>query len=127
MRLLLDTSVLIAADAIPEDAEVAVASVTFAELAYGVRAAADPVQQALRHARLARLSEELGPGLPFDDAAATAYGLLAGLVLAAGRNPRTRALDLMIAATAYANQAAMLTRNPDDFKGLEPLVPIHSP
>lgn len=29
----------------------------------------------------------------------------------------------MIAATAYANDAAVLTRNPADFIGLEPLVP----
>ncbi len=127
MRLLLDTSVLIAADALPADAEVAVASVSFAELAYGVRATADPVQQAIRHARLTRLTAELGPGLPFDDAAAAAYGTLTGLVLATGRNPRTRALDLMIAATAYANDAAVLTRNPADFAGLDPLVPIHVP
>lgn len=72
MRLMLDTSVLIAADAPPADAEVAVASVTFAELSYGARAAVDPVQQAIRQARLTRLTRELGPGLPFDDTAAAA-------------------------------------------------------
>lgn len=127
MRLLLDTSVLIAADAPPADVDVAVASVSFAELAYGVRVTADPVQQAVRQARLERLTARLGPGLPFDDEAATAYGLLAGLVHAAGRNPRARALDLMIAATAYVNDAGVLTRNPADFAGLEPLVPIRTP
>ena len=127
MRLVLDTSVLIAGDEPPADAEIAVASVSFAELALGVRATADMVQQAIREARLVRLVRELGPGLPFDDDAAAAYGLLAGLVLAAGRNPRARAMDLMIAATAYANGAAVLTRNPNDFAGLEPLVPILTP
>ncbi|MFD1722356.1 PIN domain-containing protein [Amnibacterium endophyticum] len=127
MRLVLDTSVLIAADPPPADAEVAVASVVYAELAFGVRAAVDPVQQALRQARLDRLTSRLGPGLPFDDAAATAYGLLAGLVQASGRNPRARALDLMIAATAYANDAGVLTRNAADFTGLEPLVTICTP
>ena len=71
MRLVLDTGVLIAADALPADAEVAVASVTFAELAYGVRAATDALVQALR------------------------------------RDPRARALDLMIAATASANDAGV--------------------
>lgn len=76
---------------------------------------------------MARLSRELGPGLPFDDDAAAAYGLIAGLVLAAGRGPRTRAMDLMIAATAYANGAAVLTRNPADFAGLEPLVSTRTP
>ena len=127
MRLVLDTSVLIASDEPPVDADVAVASVSFAELAYGVRATADRVQQAIREARLTRLTRELGPGLPFDDDSAAAYGLLAGLVLAAGRKPRARATDLMIAATAYVNGAAVLTRNPDDFGGLEPLVPILTP
>ncbi|MDP9117198.1 MAG: VapC toxin family PIN domain ribonuclease [Actinomycetota bacterium] len=127
MRLLLDTSVLITGDPIPADVEVAVASVSFAELAYGVRAGADLVQQAIRQARLDRLLAELGPGLPFDDAAAAAFGHLAGLVLATGRNPRSRALDLMIAATAYANDAGVLTRNSTDFAGLEPLVPITTP
>ena len=127
MRLVLDTSVLIAGDEPPADADVAVASVSFAELAFGVRATADTVQQAIREARLVRLTRELGPGLPFDDDSAAAYGLLAGLVLAAGRRPRARAMDLMIAATAYANGAAVFTRNPNDFAGLEPLVPIMTP
>lgn len=127
VRLVLDTSVLIAGDEPPADADVAVASVSFAELAFGVRATADPVQQAIRGARLARLTRELGPGLPFDDDAAAAYGLLVGLALAPGRRPRTRAMDLMIAATAYANGAVVLTRNPADFAGLEPLVSTRTP
>ena len=127
MRLVLDTSVLIAGDEPPADADVAVASVSFAELAFGVRATADTVQQAIREARLTRLTRELGPGLPFDDDSAAAYGLLAGLVLAAGRKPRARAMDLLIAASAYANGAAVFTRNPDDFAGLKPLVPILTP
>lgn len=127
MRLVLDTSVLIAGDEPPADADVAVASVSFAELAFGVRATADTVQQAIREARLIRLTRELGPGLPFDDDSAAAYALLAGLVLAPGRQPRARAMDLMIAATAYANGAAVLTRNPNHFAGLEPLVPIMTP
>lgn len=127
MRLVLDTSVLIAGDEPPADVAVAVASVSFAELAFGARATADTVQQAIREARLIRLTRELGPGLPFDDDSAAAYGLLARLVLAAGRNPRARAIDLLIAATASANGAAVLTRNPDDFAGLEPLVAILTP
>lgn len=127
MRLVLDTGILIGADALPSDAEVAVASVTFAELAYGVRAARNAVEQALRQERLERLREQLGPGLVFDDRAAAAFGTMCGLVLAIGRNPRPRALDLMIAATAYANEAGVYTRNPGDFAGVEPLVPILPP
>ncbi len=56
-----------------------------------------------------------------------AFGTLCGLVLAVGRNPRARALDLMIAATAYANEAGVYTRNPGDFAGVEPLVAVLTP
>lgn len=127
MRLLLDTSVLIAGDRVPEGADVSVASVSFAELAFGVHVARDSAQQAIRQARLERLRSELGPGLPFDDAAANAFGALTRLVAASGRNPRARALDLMIAATAYVHDAGVFTRNGDDLLGVEPLVSVLAP
>ncbi len=126
MRLLLDTGVLIARDPIPDGSTAAVASISFAELAFGVLAARDPRERALRQAWFDRLRSELGPGLPFDDDAANAFGALTGLVAATGRNPRSRALDLMIAATAFVHDAGVLTRNPDDFAGVESLVPVCS-
>lgn len=125
MRVLLDTSVLISPGAVPGGASVSVASVSFAELAFGVRATADLRQQALREARLDRLRAELGPGVPFDDAAAKAFGTLTALVGAAGRSkPRSRSLDLMIAATALVHDAGVVTRNLDDFADLQSLVPV---
>ena len=127
MRLLLDTSVLIAGDRVPDGVEAAVASVSFAELAFGVRVARDPAQQVLRQARLDRLQSRLGPGLPFDDGAADAFGALTALVAASGRNPRSRALDLMIAATAFVHDAGVLTRNGADLAGIEALVPVVAP
>ncbi len=127
MRLVLDTSAVIAEDVPPLRAEAAVAAVTYAELAYGLRAARNPIEEAVRRARMERTRQRLGPGLPFDDDAADAFGLLAGLMLAAGKNPRTRSLDLMIAATAYVTGAGVYTRNPSDFNPLEPLVAIMSP
>lgn len=42
----------------------------------------------------------------------------------AGRNPRPRTGDLMIAATASHLRARVLTRNPDEFKGLEGMVDV---
>jgi predicted nucleic acid-binding protein len=51
--------------------------------------------------------------------AARIYGNLSALVIAAGRNPRPRRLDLMIAATAVVHQLPLFTRNSDDFKSLE--------
>lgn len=127
MRLVIDTSAVIAEDVPPLDAEGAVASVTYAELAYGLRTAKNPVEEALRRARLERTRQRLGPGLPFGDEAADAFGLLAGLMLAAGLNPRARSLDLMIAATAYTAGAGVFTRNPVDFAPLQALVPVLSP
>ncbi len=33
-------------------------------------------------------------------------------------------MDLLIAATAHAHDAALYTRNPDDFAGLEDLIDV---
>lgn len=46
--------------------------------------------------------------------------------MAAGRQPRARALDLLIAATALAHGARLYTRNPGDLAGLDGLVEIVS-
>ena len=43
---------------------------------------------------------------------------------AAGREPRKRASDLMIAATAASNQLPLYTANLDDFKGAESFVEV---
>jgi predicted nucleic acid-binding protein len=42
----------------------------------------------------------------------------------AGREPRKRASDLMIAATAASNQLPLYTANPDDFTGGEGFVEV---
>jgi predicted nucleic acid-binding protein len=124
VRALLDTSLLVAEDLSHPGYEVAVASLSWAELGYGVRNATDPVERARREARISRLRTALGAGLPFDDAAADAYETVCGLVLANGREVRGRAIDLMIAATAAVHGAAVITRSPDDFAGLEGLIPV---
>lgn len=124
MRAVLDTSLLVAEELSHPGYEVAVASLSWAELGYGVRKATDPVERARREARISRLRAALGTGLPFDDAAADAYETVCGLVLAGGREVRGRAIDLMIAATAAAHGAAVITRNPDDFAGLDGLIPV---
>ena len=68
----------------------------------------------------------LGPGLPFDDAAADAYETVCGLALSGGREVRGRVIDLMIAATAVAHGAAIITRNPNDFARLDGLISVIS-
>lgn len=47
-------------------------------------------------------------------------------VARAGRQPRRRVMDLLIAARAHAHSARLYTREPDDFQGLEDLVEIVS-
>jgi predicted nucleic acid-binding protein len=124
VKLVLDTSVLIDGGFDFPDDEVAVSSVSWAELACGVAAAPGPVERSRRQSRLARLQEYFGAGLPFDDAAAAQFGIITGLVISHGRNPRSRALDHMIAATAAAHGAAVVTRHPDDFAGLDAVVTV---
>lgn len=117
VRAVLDTSVVIATDVGPLDGELAVSSVTFAELHFGVLMARDSATRAERLRRLSILQRRFEP-LPIDDAVAASYGRLAAAVVEAGRNPRARTMDLLIAATAHANDARLYTRNPKDFAGV---------
>ena len=45
-------------------------------------------------------------------------------MVGAGRKPRKRALDLMIAATAGAEGLSLYTTNPADYEGLEHLISV---
>lgn len=62
--------------------------------------------------------------LPIDDDVAASYGRLAAAVAQVGRQPRSRAFDLLIAATAHAHDARLLTRNAADLVGLDDLLDI---
>jgi hypothetical protein len=120
-RGLVDTSVVIdlgrvQSDALPD--ELAIAAVTLAELAAGPHATDDPAERARRQERLQRV-EATFDAIPFDSAAARAYGRVYAEVAAAGRKARgRRAVDLLIAATAVAAELPLYTRNPSDFDGL---------
>ena len=104
--------------------EVAISSVTLAELAAGPHAADDPGERSRRQDRLQRTEATFDP-LPFDADAARAYGRVFAVVAGAGRKPRgARAVDLLIAATALAEQLPLYTRNPDDFEALDDLVDV---
>jgi predicted nucleic acid-binding protein len=126
MRAVLDTSVLLGPDPGPVAAEVAVSAVSLAELHFGVLVASAPEVRAERLRRVT-LIEKTFDALPVDDAVAREYGRLAAAVVAAGRQPRARVADLLIAATAAAHEATLWTRNPSDLAGLEELVDIHCP
>ncbi|MQA34760.1 type II toxin-antitoxin system VapC family toxin [Modestobacter roseus] len=123
MRGVLDTSVVIAGDVGPLPGELAVSAVTVAELHFGVLVTADPAVRAERLRRLSVLQRSFD-ALPVDDAVTASYGQLAAVVVAAGRPPRARAMDLLIAATAHAHGARLYTRNPADLQGADELVEV---
>lgn len=121
-RGLLDTSVVIALESLATDAlpdEPAISAITLAELAAGPHATDDDGERARRQDRLQRVEALLDP-LPFDGAAARAYARVFAATRAADRKPRgARAVDLMIAAVALANELPLFTRNTADFLHLE--------
>lgn len=124
---LLDTSVVIDLGVILKEKlpkRFAISAVTLAELAAGPAAAKDPDIRARRQEQLQRVEATFNP-LPLDVNVARAYGRVIGAVLAANRKHRgARSLDLLIAATALANQLPLYTRNADDFAGLESLIDV---
>lgn len=94
-----------------------------AELTVGPLSAGNPTERAIRQARL-QWAESVFEPIPFDAAAARSYGIIAALVIAGGRKPRKRLADLFIASTALAHGLPLLTRNPDDFGGLDTRVRV---
>lgn len=124
---LLDTSVVLALDRIDRHLlprTVAISALTLAELAAGPHASADPATRAARQDRLQRIESSFDP-LPFDRAAARAYGRVYAATLGAGRKARgARAVDLMIAATAAAHGLPLVTANPGDFSHLGDVVEV---
>jgi predicted nucleic acid-binding protein len=100
-----------------------ITAVTLGELSFGPHATDDPVKRAGRVAVLQHVEATFDP-LPYDQGAARLYGQICAAVRVAGREPRKRAADLMIAATAASNQLPLYTANPDDFKGCEGLVEV---
>lgn len=123
MRAVLDTSVVIAPSLAALPGELAISAATMAELHFGVLVAKKEPVRAARLRRLSRLQRRFDP-LPIDDAVAVSYGELASAVARAGRQPRARVMDLLIAATAHAHDARLYTRNPRDFVGVDDLVEV---
>ena len=62
--------------------------------------------------------------IPFDAEAARIHGRVCGAVISAGRRPRRRIADLMIASIAIAESLPLFTTNPEGFKGLDDLLTV---
>ncbi|MDQ1546952.1 MAG: hypothetical protein QOH69_1856 [Actinomycetota bacterium] len=103
--------------------EMAISAISAAELAAGPHLATNPMEAAKRQARLQEVESTLEP-IRFDGATVRSYGLVVAALVGEGRTPRSRFADLLIAATAHANQLDLYTRNADDFTGLEKLVRV---
>jgi predicted nucleic acid-binding protein len=123
---LLDTSI-IAALGLFDPADLPetflITAITLGELSYGPHATDDPLKRAGRVAVLQHVESTFEP-LPYDHHAARLYGQICAAVRAAGRQPRKRATDLMIAATAASNALPLYTANPADFHGSEGLIEL---
>ncbi len=126
MRYLLDTSVLIDPLALRHDAEAAISVVSLSELHRGVLVAKDPSERAHRLRRLTAIEHGF-QALPVTDEVARLHGAMGAAVQAAGRRPRQRAMDLLIAATAAQYDTTLLTHDLDDFAGLEEFLVVAHP
>ena len=87
--------------------DVVMSAITYAELAYGVAAAADPKRE---RRNLAALIEDI-PVVPFDSGAATAYGP----IRLETRDSKRDHLDKLIAAHSVALGVTLVTNNLRDF------------
>lgn len=125
MPALLDTSVLIRGGEDPGE-DVAISVVSLTELHFGVLVAADEEVRVARLRRLGAIEESFDP-LPFEASAARECGRLYAAVAQRGGQPRRRAFDLAIAATANVHGVPLLTLNADDFKLIDDLVDIRVP
>jgi predicted nucleic acid-binding protein len=126
-RGVLDTSVIIDITEIDVDMlprASSIASLTLAELTSGPLSTNDQGERAERSERL-QWAESTFEAIPFDVAAARAYGRVYAASLAAKQEPRgARAVDLLIAATALSRGLPLYTRNPTDFRVVAKLLEI---
>ena len=129
-RGVLDTSTLILLTQIEDESllpeEPLITTVTLAELSVGPLLAKTDEERAARQSHVQQAEADFDP-LPFDVAAARAFGRVALALRKSGRSVKPRAYDVMIAATALANGLPLFTCNPKDFTGIDGLVVVPVP
>jgi predicted nucleic acid-binding protein len=116
----LDTSAVILLGHLGENAlpvESVITTITLAELSAGPLVAANDQDRAARQAHLQQAEADF-EALPFDAAAARAFGRVAADLRRAGRKPAARASDALIAAIALSVDLPVYTANPADFAGI---------
>jgi predicted nucleic acid-binding protein len=121
-RVVLDTSVLIGTGD-PGELEGAISAASLAELHFGTLIAGDADERARRAQRLGVVEATFDP-LPVDAAVAREWGRLAAAVADRGGQPRRRAIDLAIAATANVHGVPLVTADVADLSIIKDLVEI---
>lgn len=97
-----------------------ISTITLAELSVGPLVAGDDAERAARQSHVQQAEHDFEP-IPFDAAAARAFGGVAASLRVAGRKPTARAFDALIAAVAIANRLPLYTVNPADFRNIADL------
>ena len=126
----MDTNTLILLPQLDDPAmlpdEPLISAITLAELSVGPLVARTEAERSARQAHLQQAEADFDP-LPFDAAAARAFGQVAASLRRAGRKPAARSYDAMIAAVAVANELPLYTCNPDDFAAIDRLHVVDVP
>ena len=121
---ILDTNAVILLPRLTDPAtlpnEPTITAITLAELSAGPLVATTAAERAARQAHLQQAEADFDP-LPFDAAAARAFGGVAADLRAADRKSSARAYDALIAAIAISVDLPLHTTNPDDFMGIRGL------
>lgn len=124
---ILDTSAVISLSALRDPNQLPttplITTITLAELSVGPLATEDQQERARRQALLQQAEADFDP-LPFDAAAARTFGRVAASLRAAGRKPRARAYDALIAASAIARDLPLYTMNASDFSHIDGLTVV---
>ena len=129
-RGILDTNTVILLPRFADAADLpdtpSITSVTLAELSVGPLVAKTDLERAARQAHLQQAEADFEP-LPFDAAAARAFGKVAADLRGAGRKTSARAYDALIAAIAISRGLALHTVNPGHFRGISNLELVEIP
>lgn len=104
-----------------------ITTVTLAELTVGPLVADDAATRAARQVQVQTAETNYGDPLPFDTAAARAFGQVAADLRESGRKPKARAFDAIIAAIAKASGLPVYTFNPADFDAITGLEVVALP
>ncbi|CAN5500542.1 hypothetical protein BH10ACT2_BH10ACT2_10190 [soil metagenome] len=127
---LLDTNTVILLPRLTDETQLpqepAISTITLAELSVGPLVARSANERAARQAHLQQAEADFEP-IPFDAAAARAFGRVAAGLRDNGRKQKARAYDALIAAVAIANNLPLYTVNPSDFIGIDELLLVAIP